>query len=96
MSERFKYINEGNFVLFREHNDPNSRRPVMKGKIEFDDGRPTLFVSAWAKEKNGKKYLSGTVESLTRERTVRLRPKINKRTLSRSRTTRSRFKEVTR
>ena len=63
MSERFNYINEGTFVLFREHNDPNSRRPVMKGKIEFDDGRPTLFVSAWAKEKNGKKYLSGTVES---------------------------------
>ena len=63
MSEHYKYINEGKFVLFREHNDENSRRPVMKGKIEFDDGRPTLFVSAWAKEKNGKKYLSGTVES---------------------------------
>ena len=63
MSERFNYINEGNFVLFREHNDPNSRRPIMKGKIEFDDDRPTLFVSAWAKEKNGKKYLSGTIES---------------------------------
>lgn len=63
MSERFNYINEGTFVLFREHHDENSRRPIMKGKIEFDDGRPTLFVSAWAKEKNGKKYLSGTVES---------------------------------
>ena len=64
MTEGFNYINEGKFVLFREHYDENSRRPIMKGKIEFDDGRPTLFVSAWTKEqKDGKKYLSGTIES---------------------------------
>ena len=64
MSEHYNYINEGKFVLFREHFDENSRRPVMKGKIEFDDGRPTLFVSAWTKEqKDGKKSLSGTIES---------------------------------
>jgi hypothetical protein len=62
--ERIGYVN-----IFREHDDPASNKPIMRGSLTLEDlknvdhGQP-LRISLWKKtsEKTGKAFLSGSIE----------------------------------
>ena len=66
-----QYIKQGRIAIFREHHDENSKRPIMKGKVEFEDERQDLLISLWVKiDKSGKKYMAGDVQVVIEEEEV--------------------------
>ena len=62
--ERIGYVN-----IFREHDDPASNMPIMRGSLTLeslnnvDQGQP-LRISLWKKisKQSGKAFLSGSIE----------------------------------
>jgi hypothetical protein len=57
--------NPGNFSLFRNRNPKSEKAPSHTGSAKIalpDGGEMKLELAAWLKEKNGKKYFSGTIK----------------------------------
>ena len=55
----------GNFSLFRNHNPKSEKSPSHTGSAKVilpDGGEMKVELAAWLKEKNGKKYFSGTIK----------------------------------
>ena len=57
-----KYDNTNRFVLFKNDQGSNPKRPQYRGTLNVKGEE--FFISAWIKEsaKTGSKFMSGTVE----------------------------------
>ena len=65
--------NPGNFSLFRNTKPKSEKSPshTGSGKVVLPDGgEMEVEIAAWLKEKNGKKYFSGTIKEPDFERSM--------------------------